>query len=135
MHDGSIRQATPDAARILLAEDHFDSREALRILLESSGYHVAVAVDGRAALDQALVDPPDLILMDVMMPELDGLEVTRRLRSSETTHDVPIIAISAMQGARELALEAGADEVLAKPIDIGSLLETVRDRLAQKVPE
>ncbi|HEX6940446.1 MAG TPA: response regulator [Longimicrobiales bacterium] len=135
MHDGCTRQAARGSPRILVAEDHHDSREALRILLESAGYHVAVAMDGRAALDQALVDPPDLILLDVMMPELDGLEVTRRLRSSETTQAVPIIAITAMQGAQELALEAGADEVMTKPVDIRSLLVKLRDWLTPEVRE
>ncbi len=134
MHDGSIRRAAQDTARILVAEDHHDSREALRILLESAGYDVAVFGDGRAALDHALVDPPDLILLDIMMPEMDGLEVTRRLRSAESTQAIPIIAITAMQGARELALEAGANDVMAKPIDIRSLLVLVRDRLAPEVP-
>lgn len=130
MHDGSIRHAARDTARILVAEDHLDSREALRILLESAGYDVDVVADGQAALDHALVDPPDLILLDVMMPEMDGLEVARRLRSAGPTQTVPIIAITAMHGARELALAAGIDDVMAKPIDIRSLLDLVRDRLA-----
>ena len=132
MHDGSIQHAARDTARILIAEDHLDSREALRILLESAGYDVAVVADGQAALDRALIDPPDLILLDVMMPHMDGLEVARRLRSAAPTRAVPIIAITAMHGARELALAAGVDHVMDKPIDIHSLLELVRDRLASE---
>ncbi|NIR60218.1 MAG: response regulator [Gammaproteobacteria bacterium] len=128
-HDWSPRVDARDSATILVAEDHHDSREALRILLESAGYRVAVAVDGRDALDVALLETPDLILMDIMMPELDGFEVTRRLRSHAATGAVPIIAVTAMQGAREMALEAGADDVMAKPIDIHALLAKVRDWL------
>ncbi len=116
-----------DTARILVAEDHHDSREALRILLES------VAVDGRKALTTALSQPPDLILLDIMMPEMDGFEVTRQLRGNHATVGVPIIAVTAMHGARERALEAGADAVVDKPIDIRALLATVQSWLGEEV--
>ena len=116
-----------------MAEDHHDSREALRILLESVGYDVEVAVDGRKALTTALSQPPDLILLDIMMPEMDGFEVTRQLRGNHATVGVPIIAVTAMHGARERALEAGADAVVDKPIDIRALLATVQSWLGEEV--
>jgi two-component system, sensor histidine kinase and response regulator len=132
-HWSRRRVPSRDPARILVAEDHRDSREALQILLESAGYDVEVAVDGRHALASALSEPPDLILMDIMMPEMDGFEVTRRLRRNGPTESVPIIAVTAMHGATELALEAGVDEVVAKPINIRALLSTVRTWLGPEL--
>lgn len=119
------------SARILIAEDHLDSREALRILLEAFGFRVETAVHGRDALDLALAAPPDLILMDVMMPEVDGLEVIRRLRQDERTRAVPVIAVTAMDGAQRLAIQAGADDFVAKPIDTRSLLGKIQSLLDQ----
>lgn len=122
MHPPTTPAPAPDPPKILIAEDHLDSREALRILLEAMGYRVTVAVDGRAAIDIALADPPDLILMDIMMPELDGFEATRQLKQNDTTRAVPIIAVTAMEGARNLAIEAGANDVVPKPINTRVLL-------------
>lgn len=118
------------AARILLVEDHLDSREALCALLQAFGFAVTEAANGAEAIDLALRDPPDLILMDIMMPDVDGFEATRRLRGFPETHDVPIITLTAMEGARSRALEAGANDFLAKPINSGQLLEKVRDWLS-----
>ena len=112
--------------RILLAEDHLDSREALCALLEAFGFEVIPAVNGAEAVSLARQDPPDLVLMDLMMPDVDGLEATRRLRDFPETRDIPIISLTAMEGARTQALEAGADDFLAKPINSGQLLEKVR---------
>jgi CheY-like chemotaxis protein len=116
-------------ATILLVEDHGDSREALRALLEAFGYTVVPAVDGREAVAMARTSDPDLILMDIMMPGLDGFEATRRLRAFPETRDIPIITLTAMDGARSLALDAGADDFLAKPVNSGSLLEKLRNWL------
>lgn len=118
-----------DINKILIAEDHQDSQDALRLLLEAASYQVMVAADGRRALDLALAELPDLILMDIMMPELDGLEVTRRLRQEDATAAIPIIALTAMEGGKELALDAGASEFMAKPIDIRLLLQKISDLL------
>src|SRR5690625_417460 len=119
-------------AKILIAEDHPDSRDALRILLEAAQYQVVVAADGKVALDTALTEQPDLILMDIMMPEIDGLEVTRRLRAEEDTMAIPIIAVTAMEGGKRLALEAGADDFLPKPINTRGLLLKIEDFLSRR---
>jgi CheY-like chemotaxis protein len=113
------------AAKILVAEDHLDSREALRALLEAFGFSVVLAVNGREAIDVALAEHPDLILMDIMMPELDGLEATRALRGHAAHRGTPIIAVTAMDGARELAIEAGATDCVSKPVDIRNLMAKV----------
>ena len=88
------------------------------------------AVNGAEAVELARRNPPDLVLMDIMMPEVDGFEATRRLRDFPETRDVPIITLTAMEGSRTKALEAGADDFLAKPINSGQLLDKVRDWLA-----
>jgi CheY-like chemotaxis protein len=120
-------------ARILVAEDHLDSRDALRALLEAFGYRVLIAVNGREAVDLAIAEQPDLILMDIMMPELDGFEATRALRRDPRTAGIPIIAVTAMEGAQQLAMQAGASDYVRKPIEIRGLIAKVHNwlRLAQ----
>ena len=114
-----------NSRRILIAEDHFDSREALRALLEAFGYEVVEAMNGHQAVEAARDARPGLILMDVMMPVMDGFEAIRQIRESPETRRIPIIAVTAMDGARELALHAGADDYMEKPIDIRQLLGRV----------
>lgn len=118
---------TPPRITILIAEDHFDSREALSTLLEAFGYRVLTAVDGREAVELARAHLPDLILMDIMMPEMDGFEATRRLREIDVTRGIPIIVVTAMEGARRLALQAGATDFLRKPIDSRTLLQRIQE--------
>jgi CheY-like chemotaxis protein len=110
---------------ILVAEDHRDSRDALRTLLEASGYQVHLAVDGAEAVEQAHALRPDLILMDIMMPRLDGLAATKLLRADPDFSSTPILALTAMDGAREAVMEAGCDDYLRKPIDVASFFEAV----------
>ena len=117
-------------ATILIAEDHLDSRDALRALLEAFGYHVLEAANGRQAVEIALMHDPDLILMDIMMPELDGFEATRQLRRHQATHSTPIIAVTAMEGAHLLAMQAGANDYVRKPVDIRRLVAKVHDWLS-----
>jgi CheY-like chemotaxis protein len=121
---------TTDGATILIAEDHHDSREALGALLEAFGFKVLLAVDGLQAVELARRDHPDLILMDVMMPALDGLEATRRLRGFPDTRDIPIITLTALDQAREKALDAGANDFLAKPINSRLLFAKVNSWLS-----
>jgi CheY-like chemotaxis protein len=115
-----------DRPTILIAEDHVDSREALGALLEAFGFRVVPAVNGREAVELSREATPDLILMDIMMPELDGFEATRQIRGFPATRHIPIITLTAMDGARTLALDAGANDFLPKPINSGALLEKVR---------
>jgi CheY-like chemotaxis protein len=110
---------------ILVAEDHLDSRDALRALLEAFGFRVLVAVNGRQAVEMATMDHPDLVLMDIMMPEMDGFEATRALRGDARTANMPLIAVTAMEGAQQLALQAGADDFVRKPVDIRGLIAKV----------
>jgi two-component system, cell cycle response regulator DivK len=127
--DGSL--ATPT---ILVAEDHLDSRDAMRAILEAFGFRVLEAVNGREAVDMALRENPDLILMDIMMPELDGFEATRELRRHRITASTPIIAVTAMEGAQVLAAQAGATDFVRKPVDIRGLVVKIRGWLECPTP-
>lgn len=113
---------------ILIAEDHLDSRDAMRALLEAFGFHVIVAVDGRQAVEVALAEAPDLILMDIMMPEMDGLAAMREIRRNPSWQDLPIIALTAkaMADDRENCLAAGANDYIAKPVDVDKLISLCR---------
>jgi CheY-like chemotaxis protein len=124
----------PEGARILVAEDNPDSRDALRALLEAYGFSVIEAENGQEAVDRALRTHPDLVLMDIMMPIMDGLNATRTLRSYPEFERVPIVALTAMAGSRELAIEAGCDDHLAKPIDVPVFLGTIRQWLDRSKP-
>ena len=118
------------AVTILLAEDHPDSRDALSTLLSAFGYRVLLAGNGREAVALALEHQPDLILMDMMMPGMDGLAATRALRSESGFRQVPILAVTAMEGAEEPARAAGCNAVLRKPItNARALLGTVQSWL------
>jgi CheY-like chemotaxis protein len=124
--EGRVAETPVNAAStILVAEDHLDSRDALRALLEAFGYRVLVAVDGRQAVQMAVTEQPDLVLMDIMMPEMDGFEATRAIRGDARTASMPIIAVTAMEGAQQLALQAGADDFVRKPVDIRGLVAKV----------
>jgi CheY-like chemotaxis protein len=129
---GPAPQHRPRKATILVAEDHLDSRDALRALLEAFGFDVVEAANGRQAVEVALSSLPDLILMDIMMPELDGFEATRELRRHLATSTTPIIAVTAMEGAYQLAIQAGADDYVRKPVDIRRLVAKVNDWLSPR---
>jgi two-component system cell cycle response regulator DivK len=111
--------------RILLVEDNEANRDMLSRRLLRRGYEVLIAVDGKEGIDMAATEHPDLILMDLSMPVIDGWEATRILKDSEETSSIPIIALSAhaMAGDRDKALAAGCDEFDTKPIDFPHLLE------------
>lgn len=119
-------EASPLPPSVLIAEDHEDSRDALQTLLEALGYRVHVAGDGAEAVAQARLHHPDLILMDMMMPRMDGFEATRLLRGDPGFDAVRIIAITAMDGARPAVLQAGCNDLVVKPIDIRAFIERVR---------
>jgi CheY-like chemotaxis protein len=111
--------------KILIVEDHRDSREALRALFEAFGYVVAEAANGREAIEVARLENPHLILMDIMMPELDGFDAARLIRCMPGFELIPIIAVTAMEDAHELALQAGMSDYVRKPVDIRGLLNKV----------
>jgi two-component system cell cycle response regulator DivK len=125
-------------SKILYVEDHPAQRDIMAQMLELSGYEVAVACDGIDGVEQAHSWCPDLILMDLRMPRMDGFEAIKLLRSDPETADIPIIAISAWASAKhkERALDAGADEHFTKPVDLSRLIETINRFLSrQKSPQ
>jgi CheY-like chemotaxis protein len=120
---------------IMLVEDNELSRDALSRRLERRGYRVVPAVDGAEAVSIGRRELPDLVLMDLGLPRLDGLEATRRLKADATTRHIPIVVLSAhvMTNDRDKALEAGADDFDTKPIRFEQLLAKMAALLA--VPE
>jgi CheY-like chemotaxis protein len=114
--------------RILMVEDNELNRDALSRRLTRRGYVVLVAADGRTGLAMAHTQLPDVILMDLGLPDIDGWECARLLKASRETHRIPVIALSAhaMRGDREKALDAGCDEFDTKPIDLPVLLEKIQ---------
>jgi CheY-like chemotaxis protein len=119
-------------AKILLVEDNEMNRDMLSRRLERKGYEVELAVDGRQGVDKAKTLAYDLVLMDMSLPEIDGWEATRELRSDPATKALPIIALTAhaMSGDREKALEAGCDDYDTKPIELTRLLGKMEALLA-----
>lgn len=120
--------------RILYVEDNEDNVYMLKRRLERAGFEVIVASDGEQGLAVASDQRPDLILMDLSLPVLDGWEATRRLKGAEETRTIPVIALSAhaMPGDREKALEAGCDDYDAKPVKLPSLLGKIRALLPER---
>lgn len=110
------------------------SRDMLSRRLARRGHEVTLASDGAEGLRRALTEAPDIILMDLSLPDLDGWEATRRLRAHEATRELPVIALTAhaMQGDREQALAAGADDYDTKPVDLERLLGKIDALLGGK---
>ena len=110
--------------KILVVEDNVYNRDLIRRFLEPEGFEVVVAHDGADGLARAVTDNPDLVLMDMSLPVVDGWEATRRMKADPATARIPVIALTAhaMLGDRERALEAGCDDYDTKPIDIERLL-------------
>ncbi len=117
--------------RILIVEDQEDNRRIMRDLLTSSGFEVVEAMTGEEGVRQAETHRPDLILMDVQMPELDGYEAARRIKANVELRHVPIIIVTsyALSGEEAKAREAGADAYVAKPFSPRELLAKVRQLL------
>jgi CheY-like chemotaxis protein len=119
--------------KILYVEDNDDNVYMLKMRLELLGdFEVLAAEDGEKGCEIALRERPDIILMDLEMPVIDGWEATRRLKGDPQTHDIPVIALSAhaLAGEREKAMAAGCDEFDTKPIEFERLVATVRRLLA-----
>ena len=111
-------------AKILLVEDNPMNRDMLSRRLVRKGYEVAIAIDGQQGIDMARSETPDLILMDMSLPVVDGWEATRQLKSAPETQSIPVIALTAhaMAGDREKAVEAGCNDYDIKPIELPRLL-------------
>jgi two-component system cell cycle response regulator DivK len=119
------------AKRILAIEDHEENRRLLRDLLTSVGYELIEAVTGEEGVVLAEAQLPDLILMDIQLPGLDGYEVTRRIKANPALRHIPVIAVTsyALSGDDVKALEAGCDAYVTKPFDPAELLEKIREFL------
>lgn len=116
---------------ILVVEDNEKSLRLVRDILESQGYGVLLASNGNLGLELAREKKPDLIIMDIQMPDIDGLTATRMLKDDETTAHIPVLALTAMamKGDRELILQAGCDGYLPKPIMFDTLLAIIKELL------
>jgi CheY-like chemotaxis protein len=121
-------------AKVLLVEDNEESRDGLSRRLQRKGYETLLAVDGRQAVDVARAEVPDLILMDMSLPVLDGWEATRQLKAVPETRIIPVIALTAhaMAGDREKALEAGCEDYDTKPVEFARLLAKIQSLLDRK---
>jgi two-component system, cell cycle response regulator DivK len=110
--------------RILLVEDNEMNRDMLSRRLIRSGYEVSLAMDGQQGADMALSEQPDLILMDMSLPVIDGWEATRRIKANHATRRIPVIALTAhaMAGDREKAIEVGCEDYDTKPVEMSRLL-------------
>ena len=122
---------------ILVVEDAPDNQVLVEQVFQDSGYRVTCIQDGQAALDWLETNDPDLILLDLSLPEIDGWEVARQLKASDRTAKIPIIAVTAhaMKGDKEVAIAAGCDDYLTKPLDIDLLEACVKQWLEQAVKQ
>jgi CheY-like chemotaxis protein len=120
--------------KILLVEDNEMNRDMLSRRLERRGYEVVIAVDGQQGVDLALSTQPDLILMDMSLPVIDGWEATRQIKAKDGVKATPVIALTAhaMSGDREKALEAGCDDYDTKPIELPRLLGKIEALLGAR---
>jgi len=122
---------TPPKARILVVDDEPDLIAVLRMGLQMEGFEVLEAADGAAGLERAHADKPDLIVLDLMLPKMDGYQVCRTLKFDSRYKNLPIFILSARPGEqdRRLALEMGADDFIRKPYDLKELVGKIRARL------
>jgi two-component system cell cycle response regulator DivK len=120
--------------RILIVEDQEDNRKILRDLLTSVGYELVEATTGEEGVALAETARPDLILMDIQLPGLDGYEATRRIKANPALRQIPVIAVTsyALSGDEVKAREAGCDAYISKPFSPRALLATIREYLAEK---
>jgi CheY-like chemotaxis protein len=129
-----VRGTTRMSRKILLVEDDEMNRDMLTRRLELHGYRVIQAHDGQEGIERAASESPDLILMDLSLPEMDGWEATRRLKADLATRPIPVIALTAhvMVGDRARVLRAGCDDYDTKPIDLRRLLAKIEVHLHRK---
>ena len=118
----------------MIVEDNPENMRVMEMVLRRKDYILLKAIDGEEALDVAMKERPDLIIMDVWLPKMNGLEVTRRLRETPAFSRTPIIGVTAyaMKGDREKVIESGCDAYLSKPIDTRELPEVIAEMLARR---
>ena len=117
------------AKRVLLAEDEANIAESIAFLLERAGFEVSVENDGRRALDSVMADAPDVLVLDVMLPGLDGYEILRTLRADRRGTSLPVLMLTAkgQREDREMALKCGADRFMTKPFSNAEIVSAVRE--------
>jgi two-component system cell cycle response regulator DivK len=120
--------------KILIVEDNEDSRELVAKVLRNKGYITVEAVDGEEAIEKVVSEKPDLVLLDISIPKLDGYEVAKRLKSREDVKDIPIVAVTAhaMKGDREKVIAAGFEGYISKPVNVRELPDQVKSYLRGK---
>ncbi len=113
--------------RILIVEDNMDTYELVRFILEKNGFDTFLAMNGRDGFHAASKQKPDLIIMDLSMPEMDGWTATRLIKSNDQTSSIPLIALTAhvLPGDRQRAMDSGCDDYITKPMDLRELVEAV----------
>ncbi|HEY1556290.1 MAG TPA: response regulator [Kofleriaceae bacterium] len=121
-------------ARILIVDDNAINLKLVRYIVEDRGYDVDSAIDATTALAAVRANRPDVILMDLQLPGIDGLALTRQLKADPATRDIAIIAVTAyaMKGDRERAIEAGCDDYVTKPIDTRALPEVIARHVRER---
>ena len=114
-------------ASILVIEDTRDTRTVVELILQEAGHSVISAIDGASGVAVAATENPDLILMDLALPRVDGWEATRRLKANPATRDIPVVAFTAhvLQEDADRAREAGCEAIIVKPFDIATLLDQI----------
>lgn len=120
--------------RILIVDDNATNLKLVAYLMKANGYTVDTALDAESAIEAIRHNHPDVILMDIQLPGIDGLELTRRLKAEPATRDIVIVAVTAyaMKGDQAKALAAGCDDYITKPIDTRALPETIARHLARR---
>jgi two-component system, cell cycle response regulator DivK len=120
--------------RILVVEDNMDTYELVRFILEKNGFETFLAMNGRDGVNAASKQRPDLIIMDLSMPEMDGWTATRLIKGNAQTSSIPLIALTAhaLPSDRQRAMEAGCDEYITKPMDLEEVLEAVHHWISNR---
>jgi two-component system cell cycle response regulator DivK len=122
------------AERVLIVEDNDKNMKLFRDVLCAKGYSTLEATSGEQAVELAVEHAPDLVLLDIRLPDIDGVETLARLRADERTSSIPVLAVTAqaMRGDRERFLAAGFDDYVPKPVDVGELVDTVNEHCRRR---